>query len=170
MKPTYYCHSSDNLTQNVYIFFALNVLVEFYICISQTNILLMFIFSCVIVLYSFIFLVIILMRWIYIYIYIEREREGGGGPWRSPQEIKNMLGLFYTFSKWHHTKSFLHGAVHRSHREPCFSVYIYMGCCCFLSEGRWVWCGSNEICCCWWLCVLCAKCVPVSVVLLVILY
>ena len=29
-------------------------------------------------------------------------------------------------STWHHTKSFLHGAVRRSHREPCFSIYIYI--------------------------------------------
>ena len=45
-------------------------------------------------------------------------------------QYKNMLGLCYTFSTWHHTQSFLHGAVPRSHREPCFSVYIYIVCVC----------------------------------------
>ena len=49
------------------------------------------------------------------------------GTWiKESVSLKNMLGLCYTFSKWHHTKSFLHGAVHRSHREPCFSIYIYI--------------------------------------------
>ena len=39
---------------------------------------------------------------------------------------KTCLDFFYTFSTWHHTKSFLHGAVHRSRREPFLSIYIYI--------------------------------------------
>ena len=35
---------------------------------------------------------------------------------------QKMLGLCYTFSTWHRTQSFLHCAVPRSHREPCFSI------------------------------------------------
>ena len=38
----------------------------------------------------------------------------------------HMLGLCYTFSTWHHTQSFLHGAVPRSHREPSIYIYIYI--------------------------------------------
>ena len=49
-----------------------------------------------------------------------------------------MLGLCYTFSTWHHTKSFLHGAVHRSHR----ALYIYSSlftCSVKLVLNWWCW-------------------------------
>ena len=50
--------------------------------------------------------------------------------------IQNMLGLYYTYSTWHHTQSFLHSEVPRGHREPCFYLYIY----------RYVWCDDHK---CW---------------------
>ena len=40
--------------------------------------------------------------------------------------LKIMPGLCYTFSTWHHTMSFLDGAVPRSPRELCFSVCVYI--------------------------------------------
>ena len=52
-------------------------------------------------------------------IYIRAKIRGKTFP------LQNMLGFCYTFSTWHHTKSFLHGAVPRSHRKPCYSV-IYI--------------------------------------------
>ena len=50
-----------------------------------------------------------------------------GRPWQSPQgrkfrvkrfPIQDLLRHCYAFSPWNHTKSFLHSAVPRSHREP----------------------------------------------------
>ena len=48
--------------------------------------------------------------------------------------------LYYTFSAWHRTQSFLHGAVPRSHRVLLYIVYLTV----FVIGGAWGVCPWNE--------------------------